>query len=53
MSRDELVQDADRMEEICCRLASRQDIWQDRLIYWLAVAVLHLLQAALRKGGDA
>lgn len=53
MIRDELVRDADRMEEICCRLASRQDIWQDHMIYWLAVAVLHLLQAALRKGGEA
>lgn len=49
MSRDELVKDAERMEEVCCRLAGREDIWQDRLIYWVAVAVLHLLRDAIKR----
>lgn len=49
MTRKELIRDAERMEEICCRLANRQDIWQDRLIYWIAVSVLHLLQAAIAR----
>lgn len=49
MSRDELVKDADRMENICILLGDRQDIWQDRLVYWIAVAVLHLLQDAVKR----
>ena len=48
MSRDELVKDADRTENICILLGDRQDIWQDRIIYWIAVAVLHLLREAIR-----
>lgn len=47
--RDELVNDAERMEDVCCRLAGREDIWQDRIIYWIAVAVLHLLKDAIRR----
>ena len=46
--REELVQDADQMENICILLGDRQDIWQDRIIYWIAVAVLHLLREAIR-----
>ena len=49
MSRDELVKDADRMENICIMLGDRQDIWQDRLVYWIAVAVLHLLQDTVKR----
>lgn len=49
MSRDELVKDADRMENICILLGDRQDIWQDRIIYWIAVAVLHLLKDAVKR----
>lgn len=47
--RDELVKDAERMEEVCCRLSVREDIWQDRIIYWIAVAVLHLLRDAIKR----
>lgn len=47
--RDELIKDLDNMEEVCCRLAGREDIWQDRIIYWIAVAVLHLLREAIRR----
>ena len=49
MSREELVKDADRMENICIMLGDRQDIWQDRLVYWIAVAVLHLLRDAVKR----
>ena len=49
MTRDDLIQDAERMEEVCCRLSGREDIWQDRIIYWIAVAVLHLLKDAIRR----
>ena len=48
MSKNKLVQDAERMEEITERLVERDDIWQDRYIYWIAVAVLHLLQEVLK-----
>ena len=46
-----LKEDATRMEEVCCRLAQPTDIWQDRFVYWIAVAVLHLLQAEIRRCG--
>lgn len=49
MARDELIKDARRMEEACERLATRKDIWQDRIVYWLCVAVLHLLTAEIRR----
>lgn len=40
--------DKERADEIAERLAERQDIWQDRYIYWLAVAVGHLLEWVVR-----
>ena len=49
MTRDTLIQDAQRMEDACSRTANRCDIWQDRIIYWIAVAVLHLLQAEIKR----
>lgn len=52
-----LVEDAQHMEEACERLVNRVDIWQDRIVYWLCAAVLHLLQAEFkwidRKGGGS
>lgn len=38
-----LRNDAVRMEEIMDRTAERTDIWQDRFIYWIAVAIYHLI----------
>lgn len=38
-----LKQDAERMEEIMQRTADRCDIWQDRFIYWIAVAIYHII----------
>ena len=48
MSKLKLIQDAENMQEITERLATRDDIWQDRYIYWIAVAVLHLLEEVIR-----
>ncbi len=49
MTRDVLCEDAQRMEEACERTVNRCDIWQDRIIYWIAVAVLHLLQTEIKR----
>ena len=38
-----LREDAERMEEIMDRTAVRADIWQDRFIYWIAVAIWHII----------
>ena len=46
---DELKLDMSRMEDITIRTASRADIWQDRCVYWMAVAIFHLLTWAVRK----
>jgi len=51
MTCETLIADAQRMEDACSRLANRQDIWQDRIVYWICVAVLHLLQNEIRRYG--
>ena len=38
-----LKKDAENMVEIMERTADRCDIWQDRFIYWIAVAIYHLI----------
>ena len=43
-----LRNDAVRMEEIMDRTVERTDIWQDRFIYWIAVAIYHLIQKVSR-----
>ena len=35
--------DAERMLEVMDRTVHRADIWQDRCVYWIAVAVYHLI----------
>ena len=50
MTREELIADAQHMEDACCRLAKPTDIWQDRIIYWICVAILHLIELVLKKG---
>lgn len=47
--RDALIRDAQNMEEAMSRTVNRCDIWQDRIIYWIAVAVFHLLTIELRR----
>lgn len=41
--------DKERMDEIAERLSQRQDIWQDRYIYWIAVALGHILEWIIRR----
>lgn len=38
-----LMKDTEHMEEIMARTADRCDLWQDRFIYWIAVAIYHIL----------
>lgn len=40
--------DKERMDEIVERLSERQDIWQDQYVYWIAVAVGHILEWVVR-----
>ena len=46
--------DKERMDIIAERLYQRQDIWQDRYIYWIAVAIGHILEWVVKqmKPGD-
>lgn len=46
--KEALMRDAENMEEVCGRLADRSDIWQDRMVYWIAVAVLHIITYLMR-----
>ena len=41
--KDTLTKDMENMLEIMDRTAQRADIWQDRFIYWIAVAIYHIL----------
>ena len=47
---DALKDDAQRMEDVCIKLGNRTDIWQDRIIYWMAVAILHIIEWIVKKG---
>lgn len=44
--------DKERMDIIAERLVHRQDIWQDRYIYWIAVAIGHILEWIVKHGTD-
>ena len=48
MNKSKLQRDAENMQEITERLVNRDEIWQDRYIYWIAVAVLHLLEEVIK-----
>lgn len=37
------------MEQIMQQTAPRCDIWQDRFIYWIAVAVYHIILELRRR----
>ena len=50
--RDDLIKDAGNMLEAMERTANRCDIWQDRIIYWICVAVWHLLQVEIKRLQD-
>jgi hypothetical protein len=47
--REALVEDLAHAEEACERTATRTDIWQDRIVYWMAVAIVHIITWILRK----
>lgn len=47
---DALKEDMRRMEDAAIRTSNRPDIWQDQIIYWMCVAILHLLQLEIRRG---
>lgn len=38
-----LLEDCKHMEQIMDKTAERADIWQDRFIYWIAVAIYHII----------
>jgi hypothetical protein len=44
--------DKEHMDEIAERLSEHQDIWQDRYIYWIAVALGHILEWITRRQND-
>ena len=50
--KDALMKDAQNMEEVCERTANRCDIWQDRIIYSMAVALFHVITWILRGEGN-
>lgn len=37
------VRDLENMDEITEKLGNRSDIWQDRFIYWIAIAIRDIL----------
>lgn len=41
--KDTLTKDAENMLEVMDRTSNRADIWQDRCVYWIAVAVYHII----------
>lgn len=47
--RGEMVKDLAHMEEACERTVNRADIWQDRIVYWMAVSLVHVITWILRK----
>ena len=49
--RETLLRDMEAMEQGMERTADRCDIWQDRLIYSMCLAIYHILQWILRREG--
>ena len=47
--RDQLIKDLEHMEEAMDRTVNHADIWQDRIIYWMAVAIFHILTWIVRE----
>lgn len=52
MNKAKLIRDAENMQEITERLVQRDDIWQDRYVYWIAVAVLHIIEELIKLKGE-
>lgn len=50
-TRERLIEDAENMEEIMSRLElTKDDIWQNRFIYWIAKAVYDVLREVMKRG---
>jgi hypothetical protein len=47
--RNKYQADKERIDIITERLVHRQDIWQDRYIYYIAVAIGHILEYITRE----
>jgi phage terminase small subunit len=47
--RSVFIQDIENMEQGLSRTADHCDIWQDRLIYAMCLAIYHILQWIIRK----
>ena len=47
--RKTLVEDAQRMEDAACDLITERRISQTYILYWVCVAVLHVITWILRK----
>lgn len=45
-----LVEDMQNIETIISKTAVRTDIWQDRAIYMICIAIYHILGYILKKG---
>ena len=41
--KDRLNEDIENMIEVMNRTVNRADIWQDRCVYWISVAVYHII----------
>ena len=48
--RNKYQADKERMDIITERLVHRSDIWQDRYIYYIAVAIGHILEWIVKHG---
>ena len=49
MKRSTLIEDFENMENIAIKLGYRHDIWQDRFIYMMAVAIKHILEYIIKE----
>lgn len=47
---DAMKADMGHMEDVMVRTADRSDIWQDRCVYWMAVAIFHILEWIVKVG---
>lgn len=50
-TRDRLTEDAENMEQIMTRLElTKDEIWQNRFIYWIAKAQYDVLMEVMKRG---
>lgn len=49
MKKNKLIRDLENIDEIAEKLGDRSDIWQDRFIYWMAIAIRDILLWIIKK----